>query len=210
MKKSIFICLLSIVSILALALLVFGGLIHTYTDVYLPLGARLVLPVLEAAVYLCEAILLFVGISRLLYKFKHPHVLSGVIVLALTTVLLVVPSTKAFGTLNYKINYEMRNQFAETFNENVQDFTQVDVYTYLVKDVRLSYTGTAVADFKEDATKIMFYVSEGVCGSGVLVYSSDGTDITDNDFNNGLPSGFSFEFKNVVKLDDNWTFAVVD
>lgn len=206
MKKCTYIILLSLNSILTLAQILFSGIIRTYIDMYLPLGALLVFPMLILIVYICEFILLVIGISRLIPKLKFRYFFSTVISLILLAALLFVPGTGFFGNINYKLNYELRKEFIESLESNIQNYQQTDVNTYLVIDIRLSYTGTVKIDVKDEVTKVMFDVYVGFGVNRVLIYTSN-DEIAKTDFDGGRPSGCFSEFSSIKKLDDHWWLA---
>lgn len=208
MKKCTYIILLSLNSVLTLALILFSGIIRTYIDMYLPLGALLVFPMLILIVYICEFILLVIGISRLIPKLKFRYFFSTVISLILLAAILFVPGTGFFGNINYKLNYELRKEFIESLESNIDKYQQTDMNTYLVNDIRLSYTGTVKIDVKDEVTKVMFDVYVGFGGNRVLIYTSN-DEIAKTDFDEGSPHGCNLEYKSIKKLDDHWWLATI-
>jgi len=204
MKKYIYFVLLSFNSILALAFILFAGIIRTYIDIYLPLGTLLVFFWLIVFVFLSELILLIIGMIYFVHIKKYCFVC-----IVLLAALLIIPTTKYFGIINYKIYYSLRKEFVETLDEKIQNYPQIGTDEYFVKDVRLSYTGSVMIDVTDDgATKVMFDI--GLGSSYVLIYSSDKSGVSEGDFSDGLPYEFPFEFKNTVKLDDYWCITVIE
>lgn len=202
MKKCIFTILLCLNSILAVALILFFGILRTYIGVYLPLGVLLVLPILVGIIFICEAVLLSVGISRLFSKMKLRRVWGAVISLVLIGTVLFIPHTKAFGILNYKTYNDLRREFVESLDSKLNECPQIDVDTYYVGDTRLSYTGKVMVDITDEATKVRF----DVYLTTVLIYTSNDK-VENTDFAGGMPNGYYIQYKSLKKLDDNWWLA---
>lgn len=204
MKKYIYFVLLSFNSILALAFILFAGIIRTYIDIYLPLGTLLVFFWLIVFVFLSELILLIIGMIYFVHIKKYCFVC-----IVLLAALLIIPTTKYFGIINYKIYYSLRKEFVETLDEKIQNYPQIGTDEYFIKDVRLSYTGSVMIDVTDDgATKVMFDI--GLGSSYVLIYSSDKSGVSDGDFSYGFNDKLRPKFKIIEKLDDYWCIAAFE
>lgn len=209
MKKIVYFVFLSINTFLALTLPFFAGIILTYADMFLPLGTKLVFPLFMVIVYISELILLIIGIRFFVHEKKNCFVFCTIICIVLFAALLFVPTTKLYSIINYKMNYDLRKEFVESLDNEIQNYPQIDTDVYFVKDIRLSYTGSVMIDGTDDgATKVMFDI--GLGSSYVLIWSSDKSGVSDGDFSDDLPYEFPFKFKNIVKMDDFWSIAVIE
>ena len=206
MKRILFIALTIVNTIITITLVVFGGIIRTYADVYLPLGTLLILPLFIGLVYILEFILLTVLTYLYLPPLKYRFMPSVAVCLVLFAAVLFIPYTKAYVVINYKINYDHRQEFVESLEDKIETLQQIDEDTYLVKDLRLSYNGTVRIDSSGVATKVMFSTYLG--SSYVIVYSSDKSGVSEGDFSNEFHIGYPLEFKSITEMDDCWTIAV--
>lgn len=209
MKKIVYYVFLSINTILALVLPYFAGIILTYVDMYLPLGAKLIFIIFMIAVYIGELLLLIVGLTTFIRAKKICFTLTVAICIVIFAALFFVPTTKFFCIANYRINYDLRKEFVESLDNEIQYYPKIDTDVYFVKDIRLSYTGSVMIDITDDGTrKVMFDI--GLGSSYVLIYSSDKSGVSDGDFSDGFPYEYTYKFKDIVKMDDFWSIAVIE
>lgn len=200
MKKAILI-LSAINTVITVLFLVFTGVIRILTDIYLPLGALLVLPIIILVVYVCEAVLLFLMISMLLSS--RARTLSTVLLITLTLLVIFLPVTKAYGIVNYKLFYELRAEIIESAADIDKSYPQIDMETYFINDIRISYSGSVIVHSENGETVMIFDLFSGLAGQTALVYSSSSQDI--------LSAGTAYQseyFKSISRIDDHWYFGV--
>ena len=201
MKKCIFI-LSAINTVITVLLLVFTGVIRTLTDIYLPLGALLVLPLVISAVYVCEAVLLLLMIAML--RSARARILSTVLLIALTILVIFFPVTKSYGIVNYRLFYDVRTEFIESAYKVNQTYSQIDTETYFINDIRVSYSGSVIVHSENDETVIVFGVFSGLTGHTSLIYSSVPREMSTSDANLGEIRSY---FKSITQINDHWFYA---
>lgn len=204
--------LFAVSSVVFLATLIFGGLWITLTDIYLPLGAKLVEFWLFVALFALEAVLLISVLKRLFGRLFGKRVYLRILALicsvALTFIIISIPFSPITTELMYRINQDRREEFVENFDKD--ELEQIDVGTYYVGDIRLSYNGAVRVAENGDSLKIMFLINKNLSGSHhVLIYSSDGTEPTEDEFYGFTLMEYGPVFSNIEKCDGNWYMVTV-
>lgn len=138
-------------------------------------------------------------------KGRHNGVKYGVIALIIITMtimlLTVIPYTGAFININYSFNKDNFTKTIEMINNSEVELPRKNTNEYIVPYRLTSYTGLLYTYENDDVTKIMFYVFSGFRGGVVLVYSSDGSELKNTDFQR--------RFENIEKVDENWYSAYI-
>ena len=138
-------------------------------------------------------------------KRRQNGVKYGVIALIIITMtimlLTVIPYTGAFININYSFNKDNFTKTIEMINNSEGELPRKNTNEYIVPYRLTSYTGLLYTYENDDVTKIMFYVFSGFRGGVVLVYSSDGSELKNTDFQR--------RFENIEKVDENWYSAYI-
>lgn len=138
-------------------------------------------------------------------KGRQNGVKYGVIALIIITMtimlLTVIPYTGAFININYSFNKDNFTKTIEMINNSEVELPRKNTNEYIVPYRLTSYTGLLYTYENDDVTKIMFYVFSGFRGGVVLVYSSDGSELKNTDFQR--------RFENIEKVDENWYSAYI-
>ncbi len=183
---------------------VFKGAVITYIDVNLPLGAGLVYTFLLYAFYLAFFTVTAVNLCRLISRFSILRLVS-IVVAVLSLLILLIPFTTAYAKFNVNSFEDERQKIIDRFNENYENFTQIDEHEYQVSSLSVSYTST----FFVDEGKFMFYLYTGAAGSAVVVYVPEEEVLSDNDFTYGASLEEDNGFIRIEKISDNYYYAVI-
>lgn len=206
--KKIYFATLGINTFFSMILLFLGGVLFTYVELYLPLGAKLVFPMFMAMVYIGEILLLIGGMISCIRAKKYRVMPIAVMSVVLFAALVFVPTTKFFSIVNYRINYDIRKEFVESLDSEIQNYPQINVDEYFIKDIRVSHSGSVRIYSADGATKVIFFPA--LPSRYKLIYSSDKSGVSDGDFSYGFNDKLRSKFKIIEKLDDYWCIAVFE
>lgn len=121
-------------------------------------------------------------------------------VMVVTILLLtVVPYSDTYANLNYSLNKQNFEKTIDMVNNGEIQQYQTNMTEYVVPYRFTSYIGKLYTCVNDDVTKVMFYAYRGFRGSVVLIYSSDGSEIKNRDFEKS--------FNSIKRIDDNWYSA---
>ena len=202
LKKRIYICFLILNTVLTLTLLLFTGIIRTLVDIYLPLGALLVLTIVISIVFILEAVMLIFMISMM--RSVRAKILSTVLLIAVSVFVIFFPATQAYGIVNYRLCYDIRAEFIESVGDVNKNYSQIDMETYFINDIRISYSGSVIVHSENDETVIIFDVFSGFAGQSALIYSSVPREISAIDTDLGEISTY---FKNIRQINNHWYYG---
>lgn len=202
LQKRIYICFLILNTVLTLTLLLFTGIIRTLTDIYLPLGALLVLPIVISIVFILEAVMLLFMISMM--RSVRAKILSTVLLIAVSVFVIFFPYSKAYGILNYRIFHSLRQEVIDSVGDTEHSYPQIDTEEYFVKDTRISYSGSVIVHSENNETVMVFDVFSGFAGQSALIYSSVPREISAIDTDLGEISTY---FKNIRQINNHWYYG---
>ena len=201
MKYGVFFIVLALSSALFLAFWRFAGLLGEYVDIYLPLGASLILGNLHYLSIFSYALL---AAGTVLFSVINPsrHKIPLICVVVLTAAALVFFHSDAYTDLYCKAYAKEREQIAAELGSGESDLPQVDEDTYFTADVRISYAGTVyVCDAGEDPVYV-FQVYRGKT-YGLLVYLPDGGEL-----DSGV-TPWGKELRDIRSIGEGWFSAKI-
>jgi hypothetical protein len=140
-------------------------------------------------------------IKQYMWKALIPSMIMAVAILLLT----FVPYTKSYVNAFYFINKDHLQETVQMYTDGeLQDFIRGD--EYIVPYRLTSYTGKMGIQKSQGSVKIEFYAYRGFFNKTVIIYSSDDSSISPEDF---TILGYKINYRNIRRIDINWYSAVI-
>ena len=120
----------------------------------------------------------------------------------------VFPRTNLYLNLNYNLNKGNRNKTIEMIeNKTIFDYA-IDMNEFKTPFRQTSYTGTLISQEQDGTLKVLFYAYKDITTTRIIVYASDDSGITDDDFDFNLANSLHI-FSNINKIAPNWYSATM-
>jgi hypothetical protein len=185
----------------------FVGLARTYIDMFLPLGASLVMYFIYIGLCIAYGIFLIVTVLLMITRVLRGNIYI-ILTLVFTVAFLVVVRSESYAMLYHNAFRIDREEIVASYiSGDKSDFKQIDSGVYFTGDVRISNDGSFNISYHDRTDEpdevFVFDVYAPTGKKRILVYVPDGRAL-DDDFNY-----YGQKLGNIKDLDNGWYLGVL-
>jgi hypothetical protein len=156
--------------------------------------------------YGCMGVWSVIYLIKKLSVYRWKAFIPIAIVIITILYFLLIPLSNIYLNIDYKLNGGNRAKIVQMVQNDQMQRNQIGENKYIVPYRLTSHTGYIYVQKNTLVTKIMFYVYCGIGKSRVIIYSSNDSEINENDFNSGIPVTNS-HFRDIKKMEKYWYSA---